>query len=99
MQAVLALTSGAINEKVDPFNTKNRSMDDIKAGIKCYSVLLAHITGFASINFWSGVQQLPFFSSSPLMSILTLPISAISQLLLQRLWFQVRKWIALSDDG
>jgi len=67
--------------------------------MKCWAVLLAHLTGFASINAWGSLQQLDFFSSSPAMSFLVLPLATAGQLILQKVTFTMRDKIALGDDG
>jgi len=96
LQITLAVTSGALNEYT---GQPNPDEEVVEANMKCFAVLLAHITGFASINFWSGVQQTEVFKSTALMSFLTLPISALGQLCLQKLSKHARRRIALGDDG
>lgn len=96
LQITLAVTSGAVDELI---GWKSAPMEEAEASIRCYAVLLAHMTGFASINFWSGLQQTPLFSSSPAASLLTVPVSICGQLLLQRAAQAVRRRIALGDDG
>eukprot|EP00405_Crypthecodinium_cohnii_P042048 CAMPEP_0206553856 /NCGR_PEP_ID=MMETSP0325_2-20121206/16857_1 /ASSEMBLY_ACC=CAM_ASM_000347 /TAXON_ID=2866 /ORGANISM="Crypthecodinium cohnii, Strain Seligo" /LENGTH=994 /DNA_ID=CAMNT_0054053865 /DNA_START=50 /DNA_END=3030 /DNA_ORIENTATION=+ len=67
-----------------------------KKDLRCYSVLLAHLAGFASINAWGSVLQLPFFRTKAT-SLLVLPFSGLGQFVLQRLTDCVRERIAGSD--
>jgi len=92
LQLALAWISGAIG---DP----PQDMETMELNMKCWAVLLAHLTGFASINAWGSLQQLDFFSSSPAMSFLVLPLATAGQLILQKVTFTMRDKIALGDDG
>jgi len=96
LQLTLAVTSGAIGELI---GWPQASLESVESNIKCWAVLLAHMTGFASINFWSGMQQLPFFRSSPAMCLWTLPISAVCQFGLQQVSDRIRLKVSLADDG
>jgi len=89
-QLALAYISGAIGAK--PTN-----LADMECNMKCFAVLLAHITGFASINAFASVQQLDFFSQSPLHAFAVVPLAAVFQLTLQRITDTIRTKLALSD--
>jgi len=58
--------------------------------------LLAHLAGFASINAWGAIQQLPAFQS-PLMSFAVLPLAACGQFALQRATDYLRETVAAGD--
>lgn len=92
LQAWLAWTSGAIGEAP-------KSLDEVEINMKCYGVILAHLTGFASINAWVTMQHLEFFAATPMRSLLVIPIGALSQFLLQRVTDNVRWRVSMMDDG
>lgn len=92
LQLTLAWISGAIG---DP----PKSMDAMELNLKSIAVLLAHMTGFASINAWGAIQQLEFFRMSPWLSFSVIPISIIGQFCLQRITDSIREKVALADDG
>lgn len=60
---------------------------------KCgsYATLLAHITGFASINAFSNMQQLDFFRQSVGHSLLVVPIAWVVLTILQRITDTIRE--------
>lgn len=91
LQLTLAKISGAIGEKP-------KSKEAMELNMKSVAVLLAHITGFASINAWGSLQQLEFFNT-PLMSFAVVPISGTGQFLLQRITDAIRNYVSRSDDG
>eukprot|EP00401_Gymnodinium_catenatum_P076244 CAMPEP_0117608742 /NCGR_PEP_ID=MMETSP0784-20121206/80962_1 /TAXON_ID=39447 /ORGANISM="" /LENGTH=596 /DNA_ID=CAMNT_0005412019 /DNA_START=62 /DNA_END=1852 /DNA_ORIENTATION=+ len=105
MQASLAIISGAVEEfkifaKIHHiFGGGSESESTIEANMKCFAVLLAHITGFASINAWSAVQHLDIFAQSPVASLLTVPISGLGMWGLQRVFDYMREKVSLADDG
>mmetsp|Transcript_52090 Transcript_52090/g.124036 ORF Transcript_52090/g.124036 Transcript_52090/m.124036 type:complete len:638 (-) Transcript_52090:47-1960(-) len=92
LQCSLAWISGAVGE-----TPKKKS--DVELNLKCFAVVLAHMTGFASINAWGAVQQLPFFRASALRAFCVVPLSAIGILLLQRIADTIRYKVAMGDDG
>jgi len=108
MQLALAKLSGAIDSNLEQEARENLrgsakvEFDKIliqkKENMACYAVLLAHITGFASINAFGTVQQI-FFSETPLMAFLTPALAVVVMLAVQRLTDALRESVALGDDG
>lgn len=106
MQLALALLSGAAGPWAvdsDEFDAMNEAeQEELKeakeVNMKCYAVLLAHITGFASINAFGTVQAI-FFASSPARSFLAVPLSFVCMLILQRITDTIRERISMGDDG
>lgn len=92
LQFTLAWISGAIGGTPE-------SIESVELNMKTFAVLLAHMTGFASINAWGALQQLEFFKLTPIFSFLVLPISACGQFGLQRITDYIRWRIAMADDG
>jgi len=73
-------------------------VEDVEIKLSCFAVLLAHITGFATINAF-GTVQLKYFSASPLTSFLAVPLAFFGQLVLQRVTDNIRERISRGDDG
>jgi len=90
LQVVLARVCGVIGPKP-------KSIRQVEHFAKSAGTLLAHMTGFASINAWGSLQQLEYFRSSPGLSFMVLPISFGGQFLLQRLTDNVRYKVAMAD--
>lgn len=65
--------------------------------LKCTATLLTQVTGFASVNAWGSLQQIPFFVT-PTMSFLVLPISFAGQFLLQRITAYARHTTIMADS-
>jgi hypothetical protein len=84
MQLAMALTTGAT--RCCGLN-KEKDLEEMttELEIKSWGLLLAHLTGFASINAWGSLQQLPMFRQDPLTALSIIPISAVGQFVLQRL--------------
>jgi len=103
LQVSLCKLSGAVGGvdaiKHLPFLEQEQDKDRREVNLKCWSVLLAHLTGFASINAWGTVQHLPYFSSSPGRSFLSVPIALVGQVCLQRITDFFRERISLDGDG
>merc|ERR1719399_1178363 len=74
-------------------------MNKIEVNLKCWGVLLAHMSGFASINAWGSVQQTAFFSSSPWKSFLVVPLGYITNLPILFVTNYVRERISEAGDG
>lgn len=72
--------------------------DKVEISMACFAVLLAHITGFSSINAFGTVQQ-KYFSESPLMAFIAVPVAFCGMLILQRITAHIREKIMMSDDG
>merc|ERR1712066_900093 len=66
--------------------------------LKCWAVLLAHMTGFAAINAFGTVQQ-RYFSANPAIALLGPVFGLIMSVLLQTLTDTYREWKAKGDDG
>eukprot|EP00929_Paragymnodinium_shiwhaense_P012897 TRINITY_DN120775_c0_g1_i1.p1 TRINITY_DN120775_c0_g1~~TRINITY_DN120775_c0_g1_i1.p1 ORF type:complete len:1004 (-),score=263.48 TRINITY_DN120775_c0_g1_i1:244-3255(-) len=67
--------------------------------VKCFSMLLAHMTGFAAINAMGDIQHSAFFSQSPLHAFMVLPVVFCVMFGLFQGTNVFRKRIALGDDG
>jgi multisubunit Na+/H+ antiporter MnhB subunit len=106
MQLSLAWFSGAAGPwAVDteayealPEDEQEKVKEDKEVNMSCFAVLLAHISGFASINAF-GTMQAVFFSSSPYMALMTVPVAFLCMQLLQRLTDTIREWVSMGDDG
>lgn len=108
MQIVCAFMSGAAGPwKVDGDEFKEFSdekQEDLmrakKCNMACYAMLLAHITGFASINCFMTLQQQPFFRATWGTALLVVPIVFVFMSLIQLGTDCVREHIAhMDDDG
>lgn len=103
MQALLAWFSGALTVDYDKMKGNPdeiaEELETREVEIKCYAVLTAHLTGFASINAWGSLQQLPFFTSHPILAFLAVIIAFFGIYGLQRLTAKMRELVALGDDG
>lgn len=106
MQLALAHFSGAagpgqidsaIFEKASK-RKQEEMVEEAEVNMKCYAVLLAHLTGFAAINAFGTVQQL-FFASSPLTAYLAVPVAFVAVVALQRVTDNIRERVMLGDDG
>merc|ERR1719191_1905091 len=82
MQVVLAITSGAMNERFGmkapaPGSLAEKAMlKKVELNVKSFSVLLSHVAGFSAINAWGSVQQ-HYFAGSPSKAALVLPLSLV----------------------
>eukprot|EP00443_Scrippsiella_acuminata_P044143 CAMPEP_0115220020 /NCGR_PEP_ID=MMETSP0270-20121206/27229_1 /TAXON_ID=71861 /ORGANISM="Scrippsiella trochoidea, Strain CCMP3099" /LENGTH=605 /DNA_ID=CAMNT_0002634057 /DNA_START=28 /DNA_END=1845 /DNA_ORIENTATION=+ len=91
LQVTLAKVCGAIGKEPE-------DKEEVEQHAKSAGTLLAHMTGFASINAWGSIQQLEFFRSSPGASFLVLPISFGGQFVLQRFTDWLRDKVSNLDD-
>jgi hypothetical protein len=105
LQILLFIFSGA--SRVDADKLKEEGGDEAleeevevrELDLKCYATLMAHLTGFASINAWGSLQQLSYFTGNPFMSQLTVPIAFCGQWLLQQFTDFIRETVASMGDG
>lgn len=92
LQLLLATVSRAISwpcqSAVEDTPDDQRELD-----LKCWAVILGHITGFASISAWSQLQA--HLGGS----VLILPMAFFSLWALFRVTDMVREWVSLADDG
>jgi len=106
MQLALAHFSGAagpcaVDQEVFEKLSKQKQelmKEEKEVNMKCYAVLLAHLTGFAAINAFGTVQQI-FFASSALAAYLAVPIAFVAVVALQRITDNIRERVAMGDDG
>lgn len=83
-------------------NMSERGQDvkeNIEINMRCWGTLLAHITGFASINAWGSVQQTAFFSQSWYMSWLVVPCACIFNIPILYCTNWMRETISMGGDG
>mmetsp|Transcript_147841 Transcript_147841/g.260667 ORF Transcript_147841/g.260667 Transcript_147841/m.260667 type:complete len:689 (-) Transcript_147841:151-2217(-) len=80
---------------------QKKTFADIKLSLMSdcmsYGVVSAHLTGFAAINAWTGLQQCPPFNKSPLMALVPVPIAILVQIALQRTTNYFREKYAAGD--
>lgn len=98
LQVVLAIVSGAIDEKL-PWKKQPFNLDTATCNLKTYGIVIAHMAGFASINAWGEMQQLPFFKMNPATALLVPLMSACLQAGLQVVSHKFRIWVAKGDDA
>lgn len=94
LQFSLMFLSGAVG-----WTPRDDQQQATKLNLLSFSVLIAHSSGFASINAWGQVQHLEYFAQNWYMSLLPVPIAIVGQLFLQAVMSFVRNRIALGDDG
>jgi len=70
---------------------RTKKMLDVEIRSVCYGMLLAHLTGFASIRFWTQIQQMQPFNESPLKSLAVIPLTLVANLCLEFLTFNCRR--------
>jgi len=103
LQGLLAYFSGAITMDFDLIKDNKEELEEELEGrelnMKCYATLMAHLTGFASINAWGQMQQLPTFRQTPLMAMGAVPLAWLGQLTLQRITAWIRERVCMGDDG
>lgn len=111
LQFALAILSGAVNELLptwlhSAFKDGLENKKNIKANLACFSVLIAHMTGFASITAWGTLQHLAVDTEDKRQNLLfwfsviwPIPVSVLGQYVLQRISDHIRFKISMSDDG
>eukprot|EP00930_Biecheleria_cincta_P031824 TRINITY_DN22070_c0_g1_i1.p1 TRINITY_DN22070_c0_g1~~TRINITY_DN22070_c0_g1_i1.p1 ORF type:complete len:641 (+),score=161.23 TRINITY_DN22070_c0_g1_i1:94-2016(+) len=107
-QAVCAWLSGAFGEEAkepkDAETEEERKQleslwEEREVALKCWGGLVAHCAGFSIIATLAAVQDTPFFSSSPAMSMCVVPLSMLFVTVFYKLAAFVRRQISLMDDG
>jgi len=93
LQFVLAMFSGALSEW--GFTPKN--VQTANDNLKAFGVLLAHITGFASINAFGTLQQMLHDEFG--VAWVAIAAAAMSLLCLTRATKILREKVSLGDDG
>jgi hypothetical protein len=74
------------------------SRERTELNVRCFGLLLAHISAFAAKNLFSGVQQLAIFSQAAYTAVLTVPLAAVALSALFWLTNEVR-WRYSAADG
>jgi hypothetical protein len=74
-------------------------MKEVELNMHSWAQLLAHITGFAAINFWGSLQQTDFFRQNAFTAFLVVPLALLVNLVGQRGTDFVRESYALLGDG
>jgi len=107
MQLTIANVSGSLQDESERDKKLNRPKEEseevveekehVEMNCACYGTVLAHITGFSSINVWTGLQCQPPFNSSPLMAFIPVLIAVLGTLLLQRITDFCRERIIQGD--
>jgi len=105
MQIALAYYSGAMLDggarSTDAKVIEERRLQllENECNIECWAILLAHMAGFAAINAFGTMQQLPFFSQSPMFVLLTVPIAMAAMWIVQRCFAKIRYCITMHDES
>jgi hypothetical protein len=97
MQLFLAWVCGVIGSFMGNAKTEYEKENSFELNVKCWAQLLAHLTGFASINAWGSLQQLSFFRKTPAMTLLILPAGMLGSFILQRITDTARERLAAWD--
>mmetsp|Transcript_65096 Transcript_65096/g.121309 ORF Transcript_65096/g.121309 Transcript_65096/m.121309 type:complete len:558 (-) Transcript_65096:53-1726(-) len=91
LNLVLAYISGAIGEPP-------RSMKIMELNVKSWSVLFAHITGFAAINAVGSFQQ-HLFNRTPGSAMIVVPVFFVIMFAIYKVYDLIRDKVSLGDDG
>merc|ERR1712228_611662 len=92
---------GSNNETREDILADHHKLKETNVNVRCYGILLAHITGFAAINAWGSVQQaksLPF-QTKPWMSLLPVLIMVPVQFGVSQITKSFRNKKMYGDDG
>jgi len=77
-------------------------MEAIEMNLKCWGVLLSHITGFAAINSYGAIQQLHWFKSDPekgpFRCLMVVPMALVGNLLVQYVSDKIRKGFQVTQE-
>eukprot|EP00405_Crypthecodinium_cohnii_P014542 CAMPEP_0206444642 /NCGR_PEP_ID=MMETSP0324_2-20121206/15028_1 /ASSEMBLY_ACC=CAM_ASM_000836 /TAXON_ID=2866 /ORGANISM="Crypthecodinium cohnii, Strain Seligo" /LENGTH=548 /DNA_ID=CAMNT_0053912693 /DNA_START=189 /DNA_END=1835 /DNA_ORIENTATION=+ len=92
LQYTLAFFSGALHK-----NVSENDFERAECQLKCYAILLGHITGFAAINAFGNIQQM--VSSSPAAAFAMVPISWLIIFMITQVADRIRDSYARGDDG
>eukprot|EP00971_Amphidinium_carterae_P062031 1228169-Amphidinium_carterae.1 len=91
LNLVLAYISGAIGEPP-------KSMKIMELNVKSWSVLFAHITGFAAINAVGSFQQ-NIFNGTPCSALIVVPVFFVIMFAIYKVYDVIRDKVSLGDDG
>mmetsp|Transcript_43333 Transcript_43333/g.99861 ORF Transcript_43333/g.99861 Transcript_43333/m.99861 type:complete len:589 (+) Transcript_43333:96-1862(+) len=112
LQATLAWLSGAVGttwavkelspaDELDEAKVKKYEKEESlrERNMKCFGILLAHISGFAAINAFGSMQQMFPFSSNAWLSFLAIPIAVLVLYILFHSMNIIRTKVSHGDDG
>mmetsp|Transcript_74612 Transcript_74612/g.139311 ORF Transcript_74612/g.139311 Transcript_74612/m.139311 type:complete len:588 (-) Transcript_74612:149-1912(-) len=112
LQGTLAWVSGAVGstfavseleemDKLDEAKVKKHEKEESmrERNMKCFGILLAHISGFAAINAFGSMQQMYPFNNSAWLSFLAIPIAAVALFVLFHGMNKLRTKVSHGDDG
>lgn len=70
---------------------------ELKKNVKCFAVLMSHMTGFAAMHTWCTLQQTSPFNQSSLWSISVLPLAAVFHAFAALLSHRIRHCVQTGD--
>jgi len=92
LQLVLACISGAIGK--EPTDKKS-----VTLSMKCWAVMMGHISGFSAINAFGVLQHSQWFAQDWKHALLVMPIAAIVLKIVFGIFACIRDRISKGDDG